>query len=82
MVLCDLWYSVMFCGVLVFCGVLCCSVVSCDLWCSVVFCSVLWCGLLWCSVMFHGVLRCSVAAAPFTLQGGSGELLSAVVVLA
>lgn len=91
---CDvLWCPMVFCGVpscsVVFRDILWCS------WCSVVFsspvvcCSVLWysvmsvvfCGVMW-SVVFCDVPWCSVAAAPVTLQGGSGELLSAVVGLA
>ena len=83
-------FSVGFCGA---CGIVCCCVVFCDvLWypvvsevtwycvvSSVVFCHSLLCPVVWCSVLCCPMV--SHGSCSFHSAGGSGVLLSALVVL-
>ena len=71
------WYCAVSCGVcgdVVLCGVLSYAVLCSVLSLSVVSCGVVFCCVLWCPVVSHG--SCSFYSA-----GGSGVLLSALVVL-
>lgn len=89
-------FSVVFCGAcgrlccsVVFCGALWYPAVSVVTWYCVVSCGVLYsvvschsllCPMVWCSVLCYPMVS-YMAAALFTWVGGSGVLLSDLVVL-
>ena len=71
---CDVWCGVMWCGVMMWCGVvrcvvwcdvewwcdvMWCDVVWCNVWCDVMWCDVMWCDVMWCDV-WYGVMWCGV----------------------
>jgi hypothetical protein len=56
----------LWCGVVVWCGVVWRGVLWCGGWCGVVWCGVVWCGVVWCGVVWCGVVWCVVVS-------GTGE---------